>query len=125
MTLQLVQIIFLLVCLALCALILLQQSKSGGGMGALGGGASSTVFGARGAGTFLYKTTRFLAAVFFVGALLLGYLQNREAHRDNSILNQQTAAKDVEKSEAALDIPTSGMDNPPPASNTDVPTPAE
>jgi len=82
MTLQLVQIIFLLACLALCALILLQQSKSGGGMGALGGGgASSTVFGARGAGTFLYKTTRFLAVVFFVGALLLGYLQHRAVHR--------------------------------------------
>lgn len=126
MTLQLVQIIFLLACLALCALILLQQSKSGGGMGALGGGgASSTVFGARGAGTFLYKTTRFLAVVFFVGALLLGYLQNREVHRDNSILNQKTVAQEAEKSEAALDIPAAGVDNAPPASNTDVPTPAK
>ena len=125
MTLQLVQIIFLLTCVALCALILLQQSKSGGGMGALGGGASSTVFGARGAGTFLYKTTRFLAVVFFVGALLLGYLQNREVHRDNSILNQKTVAQEAEKSEAALDIPAAGVDNPPPASNTDVPTPAK
>ena len=125
MTLQLVQIIFLLACLVLCALFLLQQSKSGG-MGALGGGgASSTVFGARGAGTFLYKTTRFLAVVFFVGALLLGYLQNREVHRDNSILNQKTVAQEAEKSEAALDIPAAGVDNPPPASNTDVPTPAK
>ena len=126
MTVQLVQIIFLLASLALCALILLQQPKSGGGIGALGGGgASSTVFGARGASSFLYKTTRFLAAVFFVGALLLGYLQNREAQRDSSILNQQAVVQEAEKSEAALDIPTAGMDNPPPASNTDVPAPAK
>lgn len=126
MTVQLVQIIFLLASLALCALILLQQPKSGGGIGALGGGgASSTVFGARGASSFLYKATRFLAAVFFVGALLLGYLQNREAQRDSSILNQQTVVQEAEKSEAALDIPAAGMDNPPPASNTDVPAPAK
>ena len=89
MTITLVQVIFFIASLALCALILLQQPKSNGGMGALSGGASSTVFGARGAGSFLYKTTRFLAAVFFVGALLLGYLQNKEVanHGDSNILN--------------------------------------
>ena len=125
MTITLVQVIFIIAALALCALILLQQPKSGGGMGALSGGASSTVFGARGAGSFLYKTTRFLAGIFFVGALLLGYLQNREVHRDNSILNQKTVAQEAEKSEAALDIPAAGVDNSPPASNTDVPTPAK
>lgn len=45
MTITLVQVIFIIAALALCALILLQQPKSGGGMGALSGGASSTVLG--------------------------------------------------------------------------------
>ncbi|MDO4642421.1 MAG: preprotein translocase subunit SecG [Cardiobacteriaceae bacterium] len=120
MTVTLVQIVFLIASLALCALILLQQTK-GSGMGALGGGASSTVFGARGASSFLYKTTRFLAGVFFVGALLLGYLQNKESHHSN-ILEQQTQLE-VTKSDAVLDIPVVSKDNAPPASSTDVPAP--
>jgi preprotein translocase, secG subunit len=124
MTITLVQVIFFIASLALCALILLQQPKSNGGMGALSGGASSTVFGARGAGSFLYKTTRFLAAVFFVGALLLGYLQNKEVanHGDSNILNNTQL--ETQKQESALDIPPVGVDNAHPASNTDVPAPA-
>ena len=125
MTITLVQVIFFIASLALCALILLQQPKSNGGMGALSGGASSTVFGARGAGSFLYKTTRFLAAVFFVGALLLGYLQNKEVanHGDSNILNNTQL--ETQKQESALDIPPVGVDNARPASNTDVPAPAQ
>ena len=125
MTITLVQVIFFIASLALCALILLQQPKSNGGMGALSGGASSTVFGARGAGSFLYKTTRFLAILFFVGALLLGYLQNAQNSNSgqNNILEQKHLAE-TEKSEAALDKTTDGVDNARPASNTDVPAPA-
>ena len=117
MTITLVQVIFFIASLALCALILLSQPKSSGG-------ASSTVFGARGAGSFLYKTTRFLAAVFFVGALLLGYLQNKEVanHGDSNILNNTQL--ETQKQESALDIPPVGVDNARPASNTDVPAPA-
>jgi len=44
MTITLVQVIFIIAALALCALILLQQPKSGGGMGAVSGGASSICF---------------------------------------------------------------------------------
>ena len=122
MTITLVQVIFIIAALALCALILLQQPKSGGGMGALSGGASSTVFGARG---FLYKTTRFLAGIFFVGALLLGYLQNKDAanHGNSSILSN--AQLETQKQESALDIPPVSVDNARPAENTDVPAPAQ
>ena len=120
MTITLVQVIFIIAALALCALILLQQPKSGGGMGALSGGASSTVFGARGAGSFLYKTTRFLAAVFFVGAL-----QNKDAanHGNSSILSNTQL--ETQKQESALDIPPVSVDNARPAENTDVPAPAQ
>ena len=125
MTITLVQVIFIITALALCDLILLQQPKSGGGMGALSGGASSTVFGARGAGSFLYKTTRFLAGIFFVGALLLGYLQNKDAanHGNSSILSNTQL--ETQKQESALDIPPVSVDNARPAENTDVPAPAQ
>ena len=114
MTITLVQVIFIIAALALCALILLQQPKSGGGMGALSGGASSTAFGAR-----------FLAGIFFVGALLLGYLQNKDAanHGDSSILSNTQL--ETQKQESALDIPPVSVDNARPAENTDVPAPAQ
>lgn len=115
------QVVFLVTSVALGALILLQQSK-GAGMGAsFGAGASGTVFGARGASSFLYKATRFLAVVFFVMALALGYLQN-EAARGGSIL--QDSRFEEKKVETAVDVPVQGADNGAPASSADVPSPA-
>lgn len=113
----LAQVLFLVASIALCALILLQQSK-GSGMGALGGGASNTVFGAKGAGSFLYKTTRLLAAIFFIGALGLGYLQNKSVSNDNILEDTSLIEKKVN---VGLDVPVPSVDNADPASNTDVP----
>jgi preprotein translocase subunit SecG len=58
---------------ALIALILLQQGK-GAGLGALGGGASSTLFGSQGSGNFMSRITALLATGFFVTSLTLSYL---------------------------------------------------
>lgn len=113
----LAQVLFLVSSIALCALILLQQSK-GSGMGALGGGASNTVFGAKGAGSFLYKTTRLLAAIFFIGALGLGYLQNQSVINDSILEDTHLAEKKVD---VGLDVPVPSVDNADPASNTDIP----
>ncbi|SUO94525.1 preprotein translocase subunit SecG [Suttonella ornithocola] len=118
MTLIIAQIIFIGTAIALSILILLQQSK-GAGMGAsFGAGASATVFGARGAGSFLYKATRALAVVFFVSALAMGYLQNKAAVGDN-ILQQEHL--DTKKEAGVVDVPLSGADNNASASNTSIP----
>lgn len=122
LTITIAQVVFLVTSIALGVLILLQQSK-GAGMGAsFGAGASGTVFGARGAGSFLYKLTRFLALIFFVTALTLGYLQN-DAARGGSILNDSRGEE--KKVEAVLDVPARGADNNAPASNADIPGPAQ
>lgn len=122
LTITIAQVVFLVTSIALGVLILLQQSK-GAGMGAsFGAGASGTVFGARGAGSFLYKLTRFLALIFFVTALTLGYLQN-DAARGGSILNDSRGEE--KKVEAVLDVPARGADNSAPASNADIPGPAQ
>ena len=112
------QIIFLLSAVGLAVIILLQQSKNSG-MGALAGGASSSVFGARGAGDFLYKTTRFLALVFFISALALSYSLNKAAHGD-TVLDRAPSA--IEKSPAGLDVPHASKDNTSPAINTNIPS---
>ena len=60
------------VCIVLVLVVLLQSSKGGGlGGGAFGGGAESTVFGGRGAATFLSKATTVLGTAFMVSSLTL------------------------------------------------------
>jgi preprotein translocase subunit SecG len=69
-----------LVALALCGFVLLQHGKGADMGAAFGGGASGTVFGARGSANFLSHTTAVLAAVFFVTSLgLTWYMSSRSA----------------------------------------------
>lgn len=56
-----------LVAVLLIIVVLLQPGRGGGGLGAaFGGGSATSVFGGRGAATFLSKTTGVLAAIFFI-----------------------------------------------------------
>ena len=57
--------------IALIVLILLQQGKGADMGAAFGSGSSSTVFGARGSGSFFSRTTAVLATAFFINSLLL------------------------------------------------------
>jgi preprotein translocase subunit SecG len=67
------------VCIFLVAVVLLQRGK-GAEIGAVfGSGASSTVFGSRGAGNFLTKLTTGCAIVFMLTSLTLSYLSTSDA----------------------------------------------
>ena len=57
--------------IGLIGLILIQHGKGADAGAAFGSGASSTVFGARGAGSFLTRTTAILATLFIANSLLL------------------------------------------------------
>jgi preprotein translocase subunit SecG len=64
----------IIVCFFLIAVVLIQRGK-GAEVGAVfGGGASSTIFGSRGAGNFLTKLTTGSAIVFMCTSLTLSYL---------------------------------------------------
>jgi preprotein translocase subunit SecG len=65
-----VVVIHLIVCLFLIFIILIQSSK-GAEMGAAFGGSSQTLFGSRGAATFLSKLTTAAAILFMVTSLVL------------------------------------------------------
>lgn len=67
---NLVLIIHFGVCAFLIVVILLQAGK-GADMGAAFGGSSQTVFGSRGAATFLSKLTTTLAVVFLATSIIL------------------------------------------------------
>ncbi|MBI5408089.1 MAG: preprotein translocase subunit SecG [Nitrospirae bacterium] len=66
----LVVILHLIVCLFLIFIILIQSSK-GAEMGAAFGGSSQTLFGSRGAATFLSKLTTASAILFMITSLSL------------------------------------------------------
>ncbi len=69
-----ITVLHVIACLVLIAVVLLQRGK-GAEMGAVfGGGASSTVFGSRGAGNFLTKMTTGCAVIFMLTSLSLSYL---------------------------------------------------
>jgi preprotein translocase subunit SecG len=72
-------VLHVMVSVVLIVVVLLQHGK-GADIGAVfGGGASTTVFGSRGAGNFLTKLTTGSALVFMVTSLSLAYLSNRSA----------------------------------------------
>jgi preprotein translocase subunit SecG len=78
--------------LALIAIILLQQGAGATAGAAFGSGASSTVFGSRGSGSFLTRTTAVLALVFFANSFLLAYLSGQTITPKSIIDKVETAA---------------------------------
>ncbi|MFB1489467.1 MULTISPECIES: preprotein translocase subunit SecG [unclassified Thiocapsa] len=59
--------------LGLIGLILIQHGKGADAGAAFGSGASATVFGSRGSGSFLTRTTAIMATVFFLTSIALAY----------------------------------------------------
>ena len=67
-------VVYVLVCLFLILVVLLQAGR--GGMGAAFGGSSQTVFGGSGAGNFLTKLTVIVAALFMMLSATLTYVSS-------------------------------------------------
>ncbi|ABL02779.1 protein translocase subunit secG [Candidatus Ruthia magnifica str. Cm (Calyptogena magnifica)] len=87
MSFQLILVVHILLALGLIALILIQHGKGADAGTAFGAGTSGSVFGARGANSFLYKLTTSLAFGFFLTSLTLAYL----ATNDSSVNNELTS----------------------------------
>jgi preprotein translocase subunit SecG len=73
----LVATIFVVNCLVLLLVILIQQGKAGDMASAFGGGSSQAAFGARTGATLLTKVTWISASLFFAGALGLAIVSHR------------------------------------------------
>jgi len=71
---------------SLIGLVLIQHGKGADAGAAFGSGSSGTVFGARGAATFLQKMTGWLVVAFFATSLLLAYVINT-SHSPSSVVN--------------------------------------
>ncbi|MDU2978303.1 MAG: preprotein translocase subunit SecG [Enterobacter asburiae] len=90
-------VIFLIVAIALVALIMLQQGK-GADMGAsFGAGASGTLFGSSGSANFMTRTTAILATLFFIISLVLGNINSNKTSKGSEWenLNQRYPALSI------------------------------
>lgn len=75
----LVLIVHVLLAAAIIGLVLIQQGKGAEAGASFGGGASQTVFGASGSGSFLVKVTALIAAVLFATSFALAYFAKEKA----------------------------------------------
>ncbi|HSQ61359.1 MAG TPA: preprotein translocase subunit SecG [Acidobacteriota bacterium] len=90
--------IHIIACVALTVSILLQSGKGGGLAGAFGGGGSSqTLFGGRGAATFLSRASTVLAVIFFLTSLTLGVAQTRGALSGSSLIQEEARRRAGER----------------------------
>jgi len=84
-------LVFLLVIVAigLVALVLLQHGKGADIGVAFGSGASNTVFGSQGSGSFLMKLTLGLVAVFFIICIVLARMAVNESAAVQQVIPAQ------------------------------------
>ena len=90
--------IFVVVCIMLMAIILLQSSKTGGMGTAMGGGAINTAFGGQGADKLLVRITSTLAVCFMGLAIIIGMMDNPASRIDYSnepTLSRNKGAADI------------------------------
>jgi protein translocase, SecG subunit len=81
--------------------VLIQHGKGADAGAAFGSGASATVFGSRGSGNFLTRTTAVLAIIFLGNSLVLGYLATEMVRGRGSLLDEPAA----ESSQPESDLP--------------------
>ena len=123
----LISVIHVLACIALMVAILLQSGKGGGLAGAFGAGSSQTLFGGRGAASFLSRSATVLAVIFFLTSLTLGLTASRRSNAPGGrSLIQEEARRRAQQSgtqgtdaapPAAPSAPGAGAPAPAPATN--------
>jgi preprotein translocase subunit SecG len=117
---------FVLNCLVLIIVVLLQSGKAADLAGAFGGAGSQTAFGPRGAATVLSQATTWCAVMFMVCAMALALHSDRVAGQGNSVIydrNKPAASKPVAPapSSAPATTPGSAPATQPPASQNPKP----
>ena len=96
------------IAIALVVLVLLQHGKGADAGAAFGSGASSTVFGSRGAASFLSRLTGGLAAGFFITSMTLAYFATQRVEPTSiveRIQTEQPATPAPEQPAGPADVP--------------------
>jgi preprotein translocase subunit SecG len=97
--------------LGIIGLVLIQHGRGADAGAAFGSGASATVFGARGSGSFLSRATAILAALFFLTSMTLAYYAAQGAKREGLMDGVETpppAKVEVPAAAPGVPIPAQG-----------------
>jgi preprotein translocase subunit SecG len=116
--------VHLMVAVALIAIVLIQRSEGGlGNLGGGGAGAMGNLMTGRGAANLLTKTTRYLAAAFFLTSLALAWFATHRAG-PTSIVDTPPAATApaAPAEESAPAAPTGTTETAPATTEPTVPT---
>jgi len=105
-------VIHVLVAIGVVGLVLIQQGKGADAGAAFGGGASSTVFGSQGSGSFLTRATGVLATIFFITSLTLAYLSTQNVNPTSVVDTVKEQKADVpavveKPAKSTSDVPVS------------------
>ena len=124
--LTILNIIYVLVAIAMIGFILVQRGAGAQAGSGFGAGASATVFGARGAGNFMTKSTAVLAALFFLLSLGMGiYVSRADLTRGGDVGVMDAAPVETAPApapSATLEVPAAPSAAPAPAATpSDVP----
>ena len=111
---QALNIFHVLVAIAMVAFILVQRGPGATAGAAFGSGASGTVFGARGTGSFLSRSTWVLATLFCLISLVMAVVVSRELSQPDTDLGVIGAAVPAEETvvEPLLDLSAPATDLP-------------
>jgi preprotein translocase subunit SecG len=114
---------FVLNCLVLIIVVLLQSGKAADLAGAFGGAGSQTAFGPRGAATILSQATTWCAIMFMVCAMALVLRTDKAIDQGGSILQKFSKPAPAKPAPAATPVPaqpqsTAPPSNTPPATQT-------
>ena len=97
-------VVHILVSLGLIGLILLQQGKGAEAGASFGGGASQTVFGSQGSGSFMTRMTKYLAIIFFITSISLAVIAKQKSEINDDyiapVAGLETVESDAEQAEA-------------------------
>lgn len=81
-------LVHVLAALGMVGLILMQHGKGADAGAAFGSGASATVFGSQGSGSFVTRLTAGLATVFFITSLSLAYFAGQTEEKATSVVDR-------------------------------------
>lgn len=104
MLVGLLSTLFVIMCLFMVLLILIQQGKGSMGIGAMGGG-SQMLFGGSGGQDLFQKMTWFLGAVFIFGSLALSIFITKEHNKSRYVTHVQMPAQPATPSNMPTEAP--------------------
>ena len=116
---QVLNIFHVLIAISMIAFILIQKGAGATAGAAFGSGASGTVFGSRGAGNFLSRTTWVMATLFCLISLTMAVIASRTSLTPETDLGVVASTPSAQETTAqtAQDMPVITNANP-----TDIPS---